>query len=90
MDYEKKCDYECTGQKRRIKHTGFRSTLKSSLLRLLNSDRGFEETSGAHKEIDNSNLFGYNLDRKMQYALLEAEQKKAAAIMWERRRRTIS
>ena len=89
MSYEKKCDYECTGHERKIEHTSFKSTLKSGLLRLLGSRRGFEETLGAHKEIGHSNFFGHNLDRKTQHALLEAEQKKAAAIMWERRRRTI-
>ncbi len=67
------------------------NSLRTKVLRLLRMDRGFEwelsiaEREIAHFSIPTSNYHGYQ--KEIETALLEAERKKAEALMeWQKRR----
>ena len=67
-----------------------KGSLTGKILRLLGPNRGFEEPSNDQEEITPVGIpaNNYYINRKeIETALLEAEQKKAKALMeWQRRR----
>jgi hypothetical protein len=66
-----------------------KDSLTGKLLRLLRTNRGFEEPSGVQEKIVGAGVSGnnyYNYRKEIEIARLEAERKKAEGLMeWQKR-----
>jgi predicted component of type VI protein secretion system len=77
---------------KRVQPKALRESLHADLLRLLGMNRGYEEPLSVHEEIGQISVPGgnyCNYGREIETALLEAERRKAEALMELQKRRFI-
>jgi hypothetical protein len=89
---EGEIEHGCAEHGKRVQLKALRKALHANLLRLLGMNRGYEEPLSVHEEIGQMSVPGsiyYNYGREIEAALLEAERRKAEALMELQKRRFI-